>query len=146
MAEFEDKRDDLAVNRRELERRRAEKLLAHEAVRRAEQALDALGRRGGPRRRAEHARLTKKLEDARAWEDQLVAELKTLDANERVALDAFAQFSDPREHLAKCPDHLPILLLPLRLETRFKTGLPGSRSCGCVFIPMRASSIHSSPR
>lgn len=33
----------------------------------------------------------------------------------------FAQFSDPRTGIANLRDHTPILLMPVRLETRFKT-------------------------
>jgi len=35
-------------------------------------------------------------------------------------LEAFTTFADPRENLAKLPNGYPILLFPVRLETRFK--------------------------
>lgn len=44
-----------------------------------------------------------------------------------VAMRDYLPFSDPREHLGNMRDDVPILLLPLRLETRFKiveTGEP----------------------
>jgi hypothetical protein len=39
----------------------------------------------------------------------------------REALAAFEPFTDPRRQVERLPDGTPILLLPLRLETRFKT-------------------------
>lgn len=41
--------------------------------------------------------------------------------NER--LDLFLNLSDPREHLGRLNDVFPILMMPLRIETRFKTFL-----------------------
>src|SRR5262249_37573843 len=37
-------------------------------------------------------------------------------------LAAFVPFTDPRDQLPQLPDDRPILLMPLRLETRFITG------------------------
>lgn len=125
MAEFDHARDELAGSRRETARARAEALLAYEAVRGAERALAALERTAGSRQRQERARLEKNLRDAEAWRGQLAKELATLDAAERDAVRGFADFSDPREHLSRCGDRHPILLLPLRLETRFKRGVGG---------------------
>lgn len=48
--------------------------------------------------------------------DQLTA----IDRGLNVAWKDFANFSDPREHLNRLDEKTPILLLPLRLETRFK--------------------------
>ena len=54
------------------------------------------------------------------------------DAAARGRADAFAAFeafSDPRNAIARLDDGIPLLLLPLRIETRFKTiggGLPGA--------------------
>jgi hypothetical protein len=39
---------------------------------------------------------------------------------EREAVRAFGQLADPREQVERLPDDLPLLLMPLRLETRFK--------------------------
>ena len=40
--------------------------------------------------------------------------------------ESFLNFTDPREHLNKLDDQFPILLFPLRIETRFKTVDDGS--------------------
>jgi hypothetical protein len=39
-------------------------------------------------------------------------------------LRPFLDLSDPREHVANLDDNIPILLLPLRIETRFRTASP----------------------
>jgi hypothetical protein len=52
-----------------------------------------------------------------AHADKLAAEA------ERIA--AFAVFSDPRDNIGQLSDAIPILLLPLRLETRFKQAANG---------------------
>ena len=57
------------------------------------------------------------------WRKAVVAgraELAGVAARAEELLDAFDQFLDPRSNLARLPDSYPILLLPVRLETRFK--------------------------
>ena len=46
--------------------------------------------------------------------------LKVDVSTESAQLQKFLSFTDPRTHLPKLNDNVPILLLPLRLETRFK--------------------------
>lgn len=41
------------------------------------------------------------------------------------SLQAFSEFSDPSESITQLSDRIPILLFPLRLETRFKTTTSG---------------------
>jgi len=125
MAEFDSARDELAGARGEAARVRADALLAHEAVRRAEQALAALERTAGARQRKDRARLEKNLRDAKEWRGQVAAERAALDAAELEAVRGFAAFSDPREQLGKLSGQYPVLLLPLRLETRFKQDAGG---------------------
>jgi hypothetical protein len=45
----------------------------------------------------------------------------TTDSERRVALEAFADYTDPRSNVERLPDAAPMILLPLRLETRFGT-------------------------
>jgi hypothetical protein len=45
------------------------------------------------------------------------------DAERLAGLEAFLDFSDPRRNVDRLPDQTPILLLPLRLETRFVTAV-----------------------
>src|SRR3954451_2029401 len=125
MATFDNARDELAGARRETACVRAQALLAYEAMRRAERDLAAIDRTAGPRQCQERARLEKTLRDARSWRDQLAEEQETLDAAELEAVHGFAEFSDPVTQLARSDDAYPILLLPLRLETRFKQSAAG---------------------
>lgn len=125
MATFDNARDELAGARRETARVRAQALLAYEAVRRAERDLAAIDRTAGPRQREERARLEENLRDARSWRDQLAEEQGMLDAAELEAVHGFAEFSDPVTQMMRCDDAYPILLLPLRLETRFKSSAAG---------------------
>ena len=125
MAEFDSARDELAGARGEAARVRSDALLAHEAVQRAEQALAALERTAGERQRKDRARLEKNLRDAKEWRGQVAEERAALDAAELEAVRGFAAFSDPREQLGKLSDQYPVLLLPLRLETRFKRDAGG---------------------
>lgn len=60
-------------------------------------------------------------------EEELIATIdklsETLNLNKKIYQDAiklFLPFIDPRENLSKLDDRYPILLFPLRIETRFK--------------------------
>jgi hypothetical protein len=127
MSDFEESRDELAAQRRKLEQGRRESLLAREAVRQAEQALKDFARSETPEREAERARLEKQLRAAQAQAGRANESLAGLLAGEAERLKAFESFTDPREQLRRWPDDSPILLLPLRLETRFKTDVAGQR-------------------
>jgi len=49
------------------------------------------------------------------------SQLDKLRSAELGRLQNFLAFTDPREHFAELNDHYPLLMLPLRIETRFKT-------------------------
>lgn len=77
----------------------------------------------GKERKATNARLR----ELKRREKQLTAtidELSTaLNNNKKIELGrikSFFPFTDPRENISKLDDRYPILLLPLRIETRFK--------------------------
>lgn len=84
------------------------------------------------RQRARAARLASDAEDpALAAIDEAIAattkqiggvadRLSAAKASVKLGFDAFAAFTDPREHVARLSDQIPILLMPLRIETRFK--------------------------
>ncbi|MGQ0603865.1 MAG: hypothetical protein ACT4QE_19460 [Anaerolineales bacterium] len=127
MSDFEQLRDQLAAHRQQLDQQRREALLAREAVRQSEQALKDFARSETPQREGERARLEKKLRGAQARAGQIEEALAGLLAGEGERLKAFETFTDPRERLRQWPDDSPILLLPLRLETRFKTDAAGQR-------------------
>lgn len=53
--------------------------------------------------------------------DELSTALDRSKQQEHGRIQEFLPFNDPREHLSKLDDRYPILLVPLRIETRFKT-------------------------
>jgi len=57
---------------------------------------------------------------AQKEQERLRAARQKMTASERGLLENFARFTDPREGIAQFSDRTPILLMPLRLETRFK--------------------------
>src|SRR5262245_11638794 len=124
MAEYEQLRDELAERRRALDQTRRDALLGREALRRAERAL-AEFTRAAEQRDPERARLQAALASAQAEAHRLDADLVDVGAEHAAALRAFEAFTDPREQLRRWPDSHPILLFPVRLETRFKTGAAG---------------------
>lgn len=125
MTEFNPLRDELVNRRQELDQQRQAALLAHEALRRAEQALADFTRTAGPQQREERLRLEAELKAARTRAEQAKGLLEELRAGEAQLFEAFEVFTDPRAGLSRLPDSSPILLFPLRLETRFKDGPEG---------------------
>lgn len=61
--------------------------------------------------------------------DQIAATLGGARADLAGHLESFAVFTDPRERIGELSDSTPILLLPLRMETRFKPN-PGPVGTG----------------
>jgi hypothetical protein len=120
MPEFEERRDALAANRQAVEKKRRELLFAQEALKRAERARDQLKRTAGRGDQAEIARLEEAVEASRAKTKQLAEEAGRLRESEKGLVVEFGRLFDPQEHLPRLPDSVPILLFPLRLETRFK--------------------------
>lgn len=125
MSDFEQLRDELSSHRRKLNESGQRVLLAREAVRQVERALEELARTEVPEREDERARLERALKEARAKAQQAVGQLAELRIGEGQLLEAFQVFTDPREQLSQWSDRFPILLFPLRLETRFKTSDAG---------------------
>ena len=125
MAEFEHIRESLSARRREIGEQHRVTLLAGERVKQLERSLTQLGRRDGPRGSDERARLEEELTRARAQADRAGRALSDLLTAEGDLLKEFTRFTDPRESLRLLPDDYPILLFPLRLETRFKAGPEG---------------------
>jgi hypothetical protein len=96
MASFDDSRKELAAWRAERDETHNALVLAREGVKR--------GKRGAERQ-------LRQLEQA----------AESLDARGAGLWEAFTKFASPKDALRQLPDRHPILLFPLRLETRFKT-------------------------
>lgn len=143
MADFDELRRQLRETRAAIEdadgraaalRDRLRRLAAREAA--LARVLDPRSPQGaeeGERLRREQAEAEAALERVRA------ARART--RTEETALTAqFARFTDPREGIARLDDATPILLMPVRLETRFKdladpTGAPARRELWVRIYP-----------
>jgi len=119
MADFDSIRAALASARDDARTAEAALADAHDAAERLQAELDAASRR--QRRGDDTDKLTERVRRARANE---AAERERLAAARALAIDrlgAFEAFSDPRDAIEELPDEIPILLFPVRLETRFKS-------------------------
>ena len=101
MADFEQQREELGAWRRESEDLRRKLLLARE---------------GAKRGRGRDAEVAKRLE----------RQARDLAARGDAIWDGFRDFVDPKATLRRLDDRHPILLFPLRLETRFKASASGT--------------------
>lgn len=118
MTDINDLRGELAAHRREFDRRRQEALLAHEGLRRAERTAAESARTGGQPGEGE----PEPVRAARARAEQAAAALAELAAAGDELRKRFEPVSDPRDGVARWPHRHPVLLLPLRVETRFGAG------------------------
>src|SRR5437867_3409189 len=64
--------------------------------------------------------LAEQLKEAQAQLHGERRELESLSVRELEALAEFAEVADPRESIGQLDDRFPILLFPVRLQTRFK--------------------------
>jgi len=125
MIEFDGLRDQLSKQRRELEQHRQQALLAREAAKQAERRLQNFERHAGEQQTEELHRLQAELEHAQGEFKRLDSMIVDLAQSESQLWERFRPFTDPREGLRSWPAQYPILLFPLRLETRFKSGADG---------------------
>lgn len=125
MAEFDELRAELSAHRRKLDQQRQETLLAREALRQAERSLAESVRTEGPPMEGEPGPQEKTLRAAQANAERTATVLAELTAVEDGLLKRFEPVSDPQDGIARWPDRYPILLLPLRIETRFRAGDEG---------------------
>jgi hypothetical protein len=125
MIEFDGLREQLARQRQELEQHRQQALLAREAVRQAERRLQNFERRAGEQQLEERNRLEAELRGAQAESERLAGILAELGESESQVWKRFRPFTDPRQGVQAWSVQSPILLFPLRLETRFKLGAEG---------------------
>jgi hypothetical protein len=121
MSTFDQMQEQLNGARRDIDRQRQVALLAREAVRRAELALAESARTDSPRGKTDRARLEEALKTARSNSDAANSAMTRLIAAEQGLVKQFTPVNDPRSGLSNLTGTDPILLLPLRLETRFKT-------------------------
>lgn len=121
--EFEQLRQQLQGGRTAVSLERQALFLAQEKARQLADAEQSLARVFDPQNEHHLAR-RQELDKALAAEKQRIGALSEAltEAETRLAgqLEALLPQTDPREHISEMDDRYPILLLPLRLETRFK--------------------------
>lgn len=130
MAEFEQLRDQLRQARNNVESAADAVIRAQERLKQIsaqESALDRVFNARDQQHIAERHRLQEEKARAQAELTRQRDARGTALAGEADILKDFVRFTDPREGIVKLDDATPILLMPVRLETRFKTiNAPGA--------------------
>jgi hypothetical protein len=124
MPEFEDLRTRLQQARIEKESARLDLFQANERIEqiKAEKSqLDRVFSPNDPDQVELRQQLERRQVSAEAERTRQAAAYERLGLNEREFFDAFTPYTDPREQVNQLSDRYPFLLLPVRLETRFKT-------------------------
>ena len=124
MAEFAELRDQLAAHRSEREQARVDALLAAEEARAVERTL-ATARRSAGDRDVEVSDLDHRHRQAVDEAKKASARLAEIDRRGAALVEGLSAFTDPVEGVTRLSDRHPILLFPLRLETRFKSSPTG---------------------
>jgi hypothetical protein len=123
MADFDQLRDQLAAHRSEREQARVDALLAAESARAVERELATARRSAGDR--DDLAKLERRQQQVLGEAKEATARLGELDRRGSAIVDALRAFTDPVEGVTRLSNQHPILLFPLRLETRFKQSPAG---------------------
>jgi len=122
--EFTTRQAGLISARAEANTSRQALFLAREGLKQIESRLASLRRRFDPHNEADSAereRLESELKRASGRVKQLEAANARLGEGVLGQWGEFVQFSDPRRGVSFLDDRYPFLLMPLRIETRFKT-------------------------
>ncbi|NBQ68895.1 MAG: hypothetical protein EBU46_08710 [Nitrosomonadaceae bacterium] len=128
MTQFKDTQEQIDQARRQHRQSRLSLSAANEKLQKTERLIASLRRRSDGAAKEQLQTLLREQEALRADTDKLQAELER---NRQVLIgreSLFETFSDPTKNIGQLNDIHPILLFPLRIETRFKkvTG-PGGR-------------------
>ena len=124
MAEFDDLRQQLQQSRSQRDAAADRVQQAKEDLKRLAAEEAALNRVFNPRdqeQQRERERIKSQRADTEGALKSGQAELRQIDDRLGKAIQDFAVFTDPREAIGRFNDQIPILLFPVRLETRFKT-------------------------
>jgi hypothetical protein len=109
--------------RRDKERLRQEQFEANERIKRLQREQDQLQRRFDPQSDTDQARLNalnEQLEAAKNAASGTRSRFERITGLERELFGTYQTFTDPRQRLGQFNERFPFLLLPLRIETRFK--------------------------
>lgn len=120
MAEFDDLRESIAraVSERE-ENSRAQFLLRNQ-TQKLKTRIAQLSRSNDDKAAEQIKALQQQIDRLADKKQSLEGEFTRLKDVETGLLTDFSQFADPRENIGRLDDAHPILLFPLRIETRFK--------------------------
>lgn len=123
MATFEEIRQQLQKARADADAKGDAAFAASQRLWRIDREQEALDRAFDPQN-GEHVQRKEALDRARASANAAILEARS-DRAAAIKLEAgllgqFAVFSNPEDAIQKLNDNIPILLLPVRLETRFK--------------------------
>jgi hypothetical protein len=126
MAEFDEIRDQLRQARANREKTSDSAFAAEERLRRLEARRAVLDRVFDPRNRAhveERGRLARERAETERLLERRRGEQAEAKLSEKGLFASFAEWTDPQKAISQWNDQIPILLFPVRLETRFKTGI-----------------------
>jgi hypothetical protein len=119
MSEFEDKRDELSARRRERDDAAAELALRREQLRDAEYEAAALRRTPGDEHKERLEALENEIATLREDVGGLRDHFRGLHSGATDLIGELVELADPAAQAAELDDGRPILLFPVRLETRF---------------------------
>lgn len=137
MPEFDDLRDQLGSARSDRADAKAEQAKARERLRRIaarESQLERAFDRQNQQHEAERLRLRGEREQVQATLSAARDKFARAVALETEFFKDFSRFTDPREAIATLSDTIPILLMPVRLETRFKTVTAGETTTSQLWV------------
>ena len=137
MSEFTDARDRLLQTRDEKERARQSLLEAREQLRKVAAKETELNRVFNAEN-TEHTKRRDSLARARTKAETALTKSRT-DLTRQTELELgrftdFGLFTDPRQQIEQFREDFPILLLPVRIETRFKTVTSDNRTLQQLWV------------
>lgn len=125
MPDFDEARKNYSSHRSTAESARDELIRAQEKAKRLTREIERLSRKAnddaGETSREELLSSQRRAKETASHIKQLKEDLAASAAARFDALDAFSVFTDPVQGIENLDDDTPIVLFPLRLETRFKT-------------------------
>ncbi|MEQ1720379.1 MAG: hypothetical protein ABL887_04615, partial [Nitrosomonas sp.] len=120
MTNFKDTQEQIDLARRQQQQSRKDWFVTKEKLRKVERRMESIRRRSDGGAKEQLQSLLREQEIQRANAAKLQAEFKQ---NRQALIDQellFEVFSDPTKNISQLNDMHPILLLPMRIETRFK--------------------------
>ena len=133
MADFAANQTQLSAARAALDKAQLAATQADQALRQARAALAAASRQQNPQSEA-LGQLTEAVQHATADQEAARNQLQQSRASVVAASALFAQFSDPRQNVAQLSNASPFLLLPVRIETRFRKAVPSGAQPGLAAV------------